>query len=188
LFAQTAQKENLPTTPTATDLNDYWELYRKGLETYFLDMGLGKSVLHEGLLVTYNRLKQELLLPYHPYPILILITDGQLHESSDGNLEETLSAIRNLGVQVICWYIASKNILQSKVLYSEPRSTWPPEALRLFKCSSIVLDSHPVIASVIENLSQKGWRVPPNAKLFFQINQTELIEELVEAVLNPLKD
>ena len=188
LFTKAANKEDLPITPTATDLNDYWPYYRKSIEAEFIDMELGKSILYECLLKVYKRFQQELAKPFYPKPILLIISDGQLHEAKDEQLLDIISSIQRLGVQVVCWYVTSKNIMKPKTLYAQPRLDWSSETLRLFNCSSIVTPSNRLINSITAELKKRNWHIPEQARLLIQVNQTELIEELTEAILNPLKD
>lgn len=188
LFVEIATKDNLPLTPTASDLETNWKYYRQSMEAQTADAILGNSpVLHEGLCKVRDRFREELKYPYYEYPLLLIVSSGYLDKASDYDLEGVISEIRKLGVQIISCYVGSKTITRTKQLYTAEEMKWPQEARRLFRCSSPISLDNQTSQSMVDFAREKGWQVPEQAKLFIQANHYGMLEEFIEIVLNPLK-
>lgn len=187
VFAEISTKESLPFTPTASELNRNWEHYRKSAEAQFLDVGSGNSILYEALLVMRDRYHRELKRSYYKHPIMILISDGQLSDGNNNDLFSVAEDMKQMGIQIICCYIGPKRITDSKNLYLEEQSFWPLEAKRLFYCASTITGDSKESQEMMKIAQEKGWNVPANSKLFIQINNSLLLEELIEIILSPVK-
>lgn len=188
VFAEIAAKESLPYTPTASELHRNWEYYRKNIEAQFLDVGSGKSILLEAFMVTRNRYQREVKRGYYKYPLLILISDGQL---ADGNSEDLISVaedMKQMDIQIISCYIGLRKITEPQKLYLESDPHWPEEAKRLFDCASHLTGDSKMSTEMIQIAREKGWDVPVNSKLFIQINNSKMLEELVEIILSPIRE
>jgi hypothetical protein len=188
LFAEVATEQSLPFTPNILSLNESWNLYRKSVEYQFLDMGLGPSNFYESLCRVHDRLCKELERPYFKHPLVVFISDGQVDDAEYKDIARVTNQVQNLGVQVMHCYIGAKDITMPKVFYAEPDKNWPEEVKRLFSLSSIFVDSNPLLNNIAQEAREKGWEVPEQAKLFMQINQNEMLEELTEILLSSLKD
>jgi len=187
VFAEISTKESLPYTPTASELNRNWEYYRKSVEAQFLDIGSGNSILYEAFLVIRDRYRQELRRSYYKYPVMILISDGQLSDGNDSDLFSVAEDMKQIGVQIICCYMGSKKITDPKKLYLEEQPFWPKEAKRLFYCASTMVGDSEESKEMMKIAREKGWSIPVNSKLFVQINNSLLLEELIEIILSPVK-
>jgi hypothetical protein len=188
LFASVDDDLRLPRTPDAQMLHVYGEAYKQAIFSQITDTGLGPSLLLECLQQVYNRLQEELRKPYYQQPVLLLISDGEVNEDLSDEIELVITAIKHLGVQIVCAYVAAENVLDAKTLYVSAQSHWPREALRLFELASATTEAHQSLANIVTELSQRGWRVPSGSKWFFQINQAHLLTELVDSLLDSFKD
>jgi|GEM_PF-3076692 len=185
LFAETSMKESLPKTPATSELQLYWDYYKKSIEAQFLDIASGPSILYEALCIAHDRFFKELEKPYCEGPILLIISDGQLDKAEDEDLMRIVSEIRNLGVQIVSCYVGTKNITRPKTLYSTTEKSWPVEAKRLFNCASSS-GTNKMLTASIDIAKEKGWSIPEHPKMFIQANQGEMLKELIEILLKPL--
>jgi len=187
LFAETASKESLPFTPNVTDLNAHWVYYRQSVEAQFMDVGLGQSILYDALVTAYDRIHHEMVQPYYKYPILIIVSNGHLDNASEEDLARIVGELRHLNVQIISLYVGEKTITKSKCLYAAGMKTWPREALRMFNIASKVDKEIDVLASILSIAKEKEWDIPENARLFLQLNHSDMLEEVINIILNPVK-
>lgn len=107
--------------------------------------------------------------------ILIIISDGNFETNSP---LVTANLLKSVGVRIICCCLTSKNIMTT-LLKKQP-SKWPTGAKKMFDIASIV-DAND---ELIQDLSNKGFEIPNGVKLFYQINQSDLLEDVFESVLN----
>jgi len=78
--------------------------------------------------------------------------------------------------------------MPTRTLFSKERSKWNNEAKTLFQCSSELDKSGRIGKAVSEMAVEKSWEVPTKAKLFLQVNQQEMLEELIDIITSPLRD
>jgi hypothetical protein len=187
LFAETASKESLPFTPNVADLNAHWVNYRQSVEAQFMDVGLGQSILYDALVTAHDRIRRELAQPYYKYPILIVVSNGHLENASEEDLTRIVGELRRLNIQIISLYVGEKTITKSKCLYATSLNTWPREALRMFSIASKVDAEIDLFTSILSIAKEKEWEIPENARLFLQLNQSDMLEEVIKIVLNPVK-
>lgn len=187
LFAETASKESLPFTPNVADLNAHWVSYRQSVEAQFMDVGLGQSILYDVLVTACERIRRELIQPYYKYPILIIVSNGHLENASEADLARIVGEIRKLNVQIICLYVGERTVIKNKCLYATSVNKWPREALRMFNIASKVNMEIDLLASILNLAKEKKWDIPENARLFLQLNNSDMLEEVINIILNPIK-
>lgn len=188
LFAETASKESLPFTPNVTDLNTHWDKYRRSVEAQFIDIGFGSSILYDALVTARDRIYKELAQPYYKYPIIIIISNGQLEDAKETDLSRIVRELESLNVQIVSLYIGEKVITKSKCLYNKSEKAWPQEALRMFNIASAINTDINLFSSIVDIAKDKNWQVPKEARLFLQLNQSDMLEELINIILNPVKE
>jgi hypothetical protein len=189
LFAEVATEESMPSTPDALTLNSHWATYIKSVEAQFSDIGIGRSILCDALMAIHERFVQERSeRPYYQHPFLFVISDGNLDNAKDEDLEIVVEKIRKLGVRIVCCYVNPNNIVEPSNLYAVPGKTWPRTASRLFGCASVVSNDNGIEKTMLEVAQEKRWQIPKKARWFIQINQSQMLEDLVEILLSPLKD
>jgi hypothetical protein len=188
LFAEIAAREGMPLTPDASELNRYWDVYQRSIEAQFLDAGAGESTLYMALQTVHGRFLQELPGHYFASPILLIISDGQMENANDPAIFDTVAKIQQLGVEIACGYLGSKTVTQAHHLYAQSEANWPENARRIFHCASPLSGRNQVTTAILEMVAEKGWQVDPEARLFLQINHREMLVELIELLLSPLRD
>lgn len=111
---------------------------------------------------------------------LFLLSDG---EPTDGSPKETLEAIRGLGVTVVSCYVTDHDVAAPRTLYGQPLAGWPREARLMFDAASQLPDD----SDLSNLLLRKGWSVHPNARLFVQLNHTDVLNEFMDVLALPLR-
>jgi hypothetical protein len=106
--------------------------------------------------------------------ILLIVSDGEYQTSEAIYLTEQL---KNIGVIVICCYISNRNIASKLMSTFSPR--WPDGAKMMFQMASTSTD-HP---ELIERLLQNGIEMPDNKKLFIQVNHSDILGDLMDALM-----
>lgn len=189
LFLDAHLAQNLPVIPTATELNRYRTKYRKSIEAHFVDSGLGRNNLYECLKSALDRFRQELDYSRNPHSVLILISTGRIDDATDPDLDALIHAIHAAGIVVICLYVSSQIICESRKLYINSEPEWPSEAQRLFSCASSISEiseEGQLIDEVLAIAREFGWDIVSESRLFIQLNSHEVLGELCDFVLNPV--
>ena len=107
--------------------------------------------------------------------ILIIISDGEF----DTNFPlDTATLLKSVGVRIICCNITPKDIMTA--LVKKKPSKWPIGAQKMLEMASTVSPDD----EIIRDISSKGFVIPDGIKLFYQINQSDLLEDVFEAVLD----
>jgi hypothetical protein len=65
-------------------------------------------------------------------------------------------------------------------LLKKKPSKWPVGAQKMFEIASTV-DAKD---DLIQEISNKGFEIPDGVKLFYQINQSDLLEDIFDSVLS----
>jgi hypothetical protein len=112
-----------------------------------------------------NKAKQKMLL---------IISDGEYESNSPIYLADML---KSTGVTIVCCYISNRNVVSE--LMSKFSSRWPKGAQTLFQMASTSEDDPDIAAQ----LSQSGIAMPDNAKLFIQVNHSDILGKLVDALM-----
>lgn len=188
LFAEISTREEIPSTPLGSELNKFRDLYQKSIEAQLLDVGLGSSILLQGIETVHERFKQESKSNQYENLLLIIISDGNIKEEDTIEVRQKVEALQKQGVQIVSGYVGKTNLVRSRVFYSQPKPNWTPDAIRLFDFASPSTTSNPVIVRILDLAREHNWQVPDQAKAFVQVNQTRLIEELIDFILDAIRD
>jgi hypothetical protein len=186
LLEEIAKKEGLPITPNAAQLNRSWKIYRKSIEAQILDMGDKNSCLIKALQTAKSRITEEMKNRNYQNPMLLVISNGKF---TDGNAQELLAictSIKQSGIELIFGYIGDTE-LEPRVLYAVEKDNWDYGVKQLVKCASELEGTGKVVKSISEMAIEKSWKVPPKAKLLLQFNQQEMLDELIDVIVSPLK-
>jgi hypothetical protein len=128
-----------------------------------------------------HRFKAELAKrPSGTAATLFVLSDG---EPTDGSPSDIMQAIRALGVVVISCFVTDEDVADPRTLYGKPTATWPHGARIMFDAASTLRDD----SDIARFLLQKGWKIHPEARLFVQLNHSEVLEEFMETLLVPLR-
>lgn len=187
LLKLAADSEELPYTPNAAELNKHWKTYRTGILAQYVDMEFNDAPLIQSLKIARGRFADEQKERKYQ-PLLLVITNGKFTDGDYSDLIEAANAIKNDGVTVVIGFVGKNDIMPTRTLFGRERPKWNDEAKALFECSSELDKSGKIGKAVSEMAIEKSWEVPTNAKLFLQVNQQEMLEELIDIITSPLRD
>jgi hypothetical protein len=187
LLKLAADSEELPYTPNAAELNKHWKTYRTGILAQYVDMEFNDAPLVQSLKIARGRFADEQKERTYQ-PLLLVVTNGKLTDGDYSDLIETAKAIKSDGITLVIGYIGKNDIMPTRTLFGNERPKWNDEAKALFQCSSELDKSGKIGRAVSEMAIEKSWVVPTKAKLFLQVNQQEMLEELIDIITSPLRD
>jgi|GEM_PF-2590847 len=174
-------------TVAIDQLANRWHDYKLHLERLAREM-LGDTPMKEGLQQAYQRFEYELENnSYNNEPVLFILSDGEPTDSHSSGYSDIISIaekLKKLGVTIISCYVTDRNITEPRRLYSDSQNNWPLGANLMLKCSSTLSSD----SSFTNYLREYHWRFENGAKLFNQVNQSELLTEFMQMVLSPLDD
>lgn len=187
LLKLTADHDELPYTPNAEDLNKYWKLYRTGILAQYIDMEFNDAPLVHSLKIARERFANEQANKKYQ-PLLLVITNGKFTDGNYSDLMRISNAIKKEGITFVIGFIGKNDMMPTRTLFVKENQKWNDEAKSLFQCAS-ELDTNGKIGKAISEMAiEKSWTVPTQAKLFLQVNQQELLEELIDIITSPLRD
>ena len=111
-------------------------------------------------------------LPAGVHKFLVLVSDG---EPTDGDPLPALERIQSQGVFVASCLVTDVDVTEPRRLYAEPRAEWNGAARLMFAAASVVEDDD-VYRELLEG---QGWAVAEKARLFTQINHSEMMNEFL---------
>jgi len=187
LLKLTADAEQLPYTPNAAELNKYWKMYRTGILAQYFDMEFNDAPLIQSLKIVRERFAAERKDKKY-LPMLLIVTNGKFTDGNYSDLIEIANALKSDGITLVIGFIGKNDIMPTRTLFHKEFPRWDNEAKTLFQCSSELDTSGKIGKAVSEMAIEKSWKVPTNAKLFLQVNQQEMLEELIDIITSPLKD
>jgi hypothetical protein len=175
----------LPSLPSASDLSENWPSYKErllSLVEYTGDL-FGTTPLCQALKVIRDRIKEEVKQKNFTKPFLLLIISDGL--ADDGDPLPIIAELQSLGVLILCCYLADKDILAPRQLYSVEDSSWNDGAKLLFHCASVLDKGTYVSHAIFDYLDDHGWKPHEGVHLFGQVNQTEALGNFLEVLLKP---
>lgn len=175
--------EGQTSTITIDQLFEHWEMYQSHIKDLF-SQTLGTTPMLEAFKLIQQRFAEEReRASYTNPPILFVLSDG---EPTDGTPEEVLQVTKRLqenGIFIVSCYITDQDIVDAKRLYGSSRDGWPEAAKLAFEYASVL----PENSAFDMYFRELGWKAEKSARMFAQINQTELLKEFLEVVLSPLQ-
>lgn len=186
LLEEIAEREGLPTTPNAAQLNRSWRIYRQSIEAQILDMGDRNSCLIGALQTAEARMIEEMKNRNYQNPMLLVISSGKFTDGNAKELSTTSSSIKQSGIELIFGYIGDTE-LEPRVLYATEKEDWDFGVKQIFKCASGLEGTGKIVKSISEMAIEKSWKVPPKAKLLLQFNQQDMLEETIGIITSWLK-
>lgn len=116
--------------------------------------------------------------------ILLIISDG---EPTDGNPFEVVKRMKTEGIIVACAYVTDSNVQAPKELRDIPNSNWSNGARLMFDMASSFEPLENTLnnagcKTLQEDLIKSGWSAPDGAKLFIQINHSEVLADFMRIV------
>lgn len=130
-----------------------------------------------------NQASIRLLNPkYHDcQKILVVVSDGEFEkDESDEMLRTPIDTMAKLlkqtGVTIICLYVVNRNVVST--LVSKVSSRWPIGSKVMFQIASEVSENE----DLANWLFQRNQGLPINSKLFLQINESNLLQEIFDGI------
>lgn len=103
---------------------------------------------------------------------LLIISDG---EPTDGDPRPALEEIRSSGIDVIACYVTNDDIADPRTLHGSPLPHWAAGAKLMWDIASPIDESGPAARLLLSN----GWSIEQNARLFVQVNHSDVLKEFV---------
>ena len=187
LLKLAAVSDGLSSTPNAIELNKYWKTYRSRIIGQIIDMGYNDAPLVQSLKIARERIASEQKNKRYQ-PLLLVVTNGKFTDGNYSDLKDVSRGIKNDGITLVIGLIGKNDMMPSRTLFVKENQKWNDEAKVLFQCSS-ELDTRGKIGKAVSEMAiEKSWLVPTKARLFLQVNQQEMLDELIDIVTSPLRD
>ena len=176
-------ESKIPNTPNLNNLQKNSEKYHENFKKIYFDAFKGEQSLFDCLIEIKNRLILENKKNSPQYNFLILVTNGKVEDNNYTPIINICREIEKQNVAIISFYIDKDDILTEKTLYNEESRLWEANTKGLFHCSTKVDYSNPILKKLSDALLEKNWDVPKNANLFFQLNHSKIIHDLLTSIL-----
>ncbi len=112
--------------------------------------------------------------------LLFIVSDG---EPTDGDPLPSIRSIKDQGIIVVACFVTGADLANPRTLYGSRQSTWSRGAQLMFDAAS-ELDQDSEMARF---LLRKGWSLHPEARLFVQINHSDVLDEFIRVLVAPLQ-
>lgn len=163
-------------------LSDHWQEYKIHVEGLAKKM-FGDTPMRQGFSVAKTRFEHEEQIASYSGKILFTLSDGEPTDATVDKGAEIAATLRNSDVMLISCYVTGKDITEPRKLYGARQNDWPKGAGLMFDCASELPMNSPFEAY----LSEYNWTVAPRARLFTQINQSEVLSEFLNMLLSPVE-
>jgi len=111
---------------------------------------------------------------------LFILSDGA---PTDGNTLPIADSIKKEGIHIISCLITDEDLICPRSLFNEIQPKWSKEAVLMYNMASSLEE----ISVFAGSLKEHGWRVPSKSKMFVQVNHSEVLDEFIQIVLDPIK-
>ncbi len=92
--------------------------------------------------------------------------------------------VKNQGIHIISCLITDEDLICPRSLFNEVQPNWSKEAVLMYDMASS-LEINSVFAG---SLKEIGWTVPVRSKMFVQVNHSEVLDEFIQIVLDPIRN
>lgn len=103
---------------------------------------------------------------------LLVISDG---EPTDGSPREVFNEIRESGVDVVTCFVTDVDIADPRTLVGTPQPSWSSGARLMWEIASELDEASPFTSYLLD----QGWLIEPGARLFVQVNHSDVLKEFV---------
>jgi hypothetical protein len=172
-------KSTVPIDILARDL----PVYRSHLESQVTKM-FGDTPMAAGFRAVRDRFRAERAARrYFDPPILFVLSDGEPTDEPSAAIQQIADELKREGVQIIACYVTDENVTEPRRLYADPLPNWPVGAWLMSSCASPISADSPFT----QYFREFGWTADPGARLFAQINQSDVVGEFLNVVISPLQ-
>jgi|SRR5581483_8314318 len=103
---------------------------------------------------------------------LLIVSDG---EPTDGDPREIFATIRKSGVTVIACFVTNEDIADPRTLVASSQSAWTDGARLMWDIASELDETSPFARYLLA----QGWSLEPRARLFVQVNHSDVLKEFM---------
>jgi len=142
----------------------------------------GNTPMKETLELIKKRFEKELArMPDDTIPVFFIISDGA---PTDGDPLPIAEFIKNQGIHIISCLITDEDLICPRGLFNEIQPNWSEEAVLMYNMASS-LEINSLFSS---SLKEIGWTVPFGSKMFVQVNHSEVLDEFIQIILDPIRN
>jgi len=166
-----------------SELAANWTRFKSHVEGQAIHM-FGATPMLEGIHAVTKRFDEESRNHTYCGRVLFLLSDGAPTDSSP---EQVIAAGRELSsrdVFVVSCLVTDYDITSMRHLYGTAQPEWPSEAKLMYDVASCI----PSDSVFYSYLREHNWKLEPNARLFTQINQSQVLSEFLQVLVSPLQD
>lgn len=151
-----------------------WGTYKAHVESLALQM-FGQTPMLEAFRIVRERFASERTALEPSSSVLLVVSDGEPTSATPQQVIEQSLALKADGVTVISCYITAQDVTVPRHLYGRAVPDWPAGARLMFDCSSEL----PPGSGFDGYLRENGWHIEDGARLFTQVNQSEVLAEFI---------
>jgi hypothetical protein len=117
--------------------------------------------------------------------ILFVLSDGEPTggPSASTDVITLANELKRSGILVVSCFLSDEDVAEHRRLYASQEQSWSKGAKLMFECASEMPPDSPFEAYLLEN----EWEVENGARLFAQINQSEMLSEFLSVIASPLR-
>ncbi|HYR07217.1 MAG TPA: TIR domain-containing protein [Longimicrobium sp.] len=108
--------------------------------------------------------------------VLFVLSDG---EPTDGDPRPLASELLRSGVMIVSCFVTDQNVTSARTLFTAAEPLWSAGAKLMFDIASEAEPGNPFVGLLVG----QGWTVPERARLFVQVNHSEVLEEFIRGLL-----
>jgi hypothetical protein len=156
-----------------------WEAHLTGLAVAMF----GNTPMLRGLQTATERLRKE--IEEHELfgpPLIFFLSDGDPTDGSETDVTKAAEMLRSLGAIIVSCYVTDADITEPRRLYEKAPPSWPGSARLMLNCASTI----PTLSPIEEYLKSRRWHIEPGARLFAQVNQSEILSEFMGIITSPV--
>lgn len=176
-----AEGSNAPTLCLGK-LAENWERYQSHVESLVPKM-FGATPMLAGFEEAHRRFDRERARLSPGTSVLFVLSDGEPTDVS-GNLDPILrkaGTLKDGGTIIISCYVTDEDITDLRHLYKSPSESWPAGAKLMCDVASEI----PEGVGFDQYLHEHNWSFEKGARLFCQVNQSEVLSEFMQLVVSP---
>lgn len=166
-------------TPT---LEDFWDQIEEniGIRFYHAEHLVGgrKPSLDTLFPPIIQRFQQELnSAEKKPNAIFFFLSDGEFSSYQFAPFKQRLE---ELGAKIVSCYLSKRDLTKNyRILHGTAKDHWHEEAHELWKFSSLA----DIPEKGLSALTDQGWHIEKDARLFLQINHSTMLTDLLAVIL-----
>lgn len=164
-----------------TEIAENWAYYEKKIEDLVIDM-FGSSPLLEALEeVEYRFEKKYKPSEKNQTKVLFIVSDGKPNKGTSLQIKAKIEKLKLSEFIIVSCYFTDIDLTEPRKLYSNVHPSWPEGARLLFEFSSKI----PEDLNFQHYLYEHGWNFDESARLFAQINRSDILVEFLNTILSP---